>query len=406
MDLNTSGRILYVSMVDVSQPNGPGVNEREFMVSLLRKFGDRVHVLAPTPGTVCPDINVRQTTFYRNSSTRSPLGFLRRQFDVKNKLQRLLAEQSFDLVVARVGVLPLGFYLARRMNVPYAVKTFGAIQEFTNNSGLKGLICKSLGGLNLFLFRGIIDRALAVDTCTDVSFQLHEKEFGLSSDRLLFQENAANVERFHPQEISECRSALGIEHLDPVLGFVGGYPVDRGGMEMLDVASRLLGQYPRLGVVIVGGIGADRLRRRAKELGMEDRVIIPGQVPYDEIPRYVNSYDVCFALDRPDRFRRVGNSYQKVRQYLACGKPVITCIADDAALSRENLVESVDANDLDTMEAITRRFLGRDERARRLHAERAVTYARKYLSSEVALNRRVDFWNERLLKNNPLAKSA
>ena len=404
MNLNTSGRILYVSMVDVSQPDGPGVNEREFMVSLLRKFGERVHVLAPTPWAACPDINVRQTTFYRNSSKRSPLKFLLRQLDLKSKVQRLVnvklpAEQSFDLVVVRVGVLPLGFYLARRMHVPYAVKTFGAIQEFTRNTGLKGLVCKSLGGLNLFLFRGIIDRALAVDTCTSLSFQSHEKEFGLSPDRLLFQENAANVQRFRPQETSKCRSALEIGHFNPVLGFVGGYPVDRGGMEMLEVATRLLGRYPQLGVVIVGGIGADRLRRRAKELGIEDRAVIPGQVPYDEIPRYVNSFDVCFALDRPDRFRRVGNSYQKVRQYLACGKPVITCVSDDSALLRENLVESVDADNPDAIEAATRRLLGQTDTTRLHHAQRAVAYARKHLSTEAALNRRVDFWNERLFKN-------
>jgi hypothetical protein len=31
MDLKTNGRILYISSVDVSIGNGPGVNEREFI---------------------------------------------------------------------------------------------------------------------------------------------------------------------------------------------------------------------------------------------------------------------------------------------------------------------------------------------------------------------------------------
>ncbi len=42
----------------------------------------------------------------------------------------------------------------------------------------------------------------------------------------------------------------------------------------------------------------------------------------------------------------------------------------------------------------------------RKHAERAVAYARKHLSSEAALNRRVDFWNELIVPDTPLAKSA
>ncbi len=406
MNLHTTGTILYVSMVDVSFPNGPGVNEREFMASLFRKFGQRVHALVPTPWTDCADIRRSQTTFYRNPPRWSPLGFLLQQLELRNKMQRLLAQRSFDLIAARIAILPLGFCLADKANVPYAVKTLGPVQEFTRNRGLKGLVCKSLGGLNLLLLRKVIDQAAAVDACTELLLKSHESGFGLSSDRLFLLGNATNVGRFFPQDATEARSALQIEHLDPVLGFAGGYPSIRGGMEMLDVAKRLLGEYPKLGVVILGGRGADRLRSRASELGIADHAIIPGQVPYDEVPRYMNSFDICFGLDRPERFRRVGNSYQKVRQYLACGKPVITCMSDDSALLRENLVESVDADDLDAIEAITRKLLGRSQQARRLHAERAVAYARKHLSSEVALNRRVDFWNELILRDTPLAKSA
>ncbi len=406
MNLHATGTILYVSMVDVSVPNGPGVNEREFMASLFRKFGQRVHVLVPTPRNDCADIRPEQTTFYRNPFKWSPLGFLLQQLELKAKMQRLIAQRSFDLIAARVGVIPLGFWLADKANVPYAVKTLGAIQEFTRNRGLKGLVCKSLGGLNLFVFRKVIGRALAVDACTEQLLKSHQRQFGVPSDRLLLQGNATNIGRFFPREATEIRSALGIEHLDPVLGFAGGRPADRGGMEMLDVARRLLGEYPKLGVVILGGQGADRLRSRADELGISDRAIIPGQVPYDEVPLYMNSFDICFALDRSERFQRVGNSYQKVRQYLACGKPVITCMSDDSLSRWENLVESVDADDLDAIEAIARRFLGRSEQARRLHAERAVAYARKHLSCEAALNSRVDFWNELIARDMPLAKSA
>jgi glycosyltransferase involved in cell wall biosynthesis len=282
------------------------------------------------------------------------------------------------------------------MPVPYAVKTLGEIQGFMRNRGLKGLVCKTLGRLNWHLTRCFVQGAVAVDACTEKLLGQHYRSLRIPRGRLLKVENAANVQRFAPRDPKQSRAALQLEHLDPVLGYVGGFPVERGGLEMLEVAARLRRGYPRLGVVIVGEPGAERLRERARALGLEDCAVIPGRVSYDEIPTYVDSFDVCFAVDRPERFRRAGNSYQKIRQYLACGKPVVTCAEEDSFLLREGLAESVDVDDLSSVEAATRKLLARDEGRRRRHAARAVGYAREYLSTAAALNQRVDFWNRRL----------
>lgn len=396
IDLNHEGRILYVSMTDVSRADGPGVNEREFVLSLREKFGSRVHLLVPTPRHSCPEVNSGEVTFYRNPWKWNFIGLLRQQIQLNKKIRRLLARQSFDLIVVRVGVLPLGFYLARNTRVPYAVKSADDARGLTNNVGLKGLIARSLAPLNGFLTRGILERALAVDACTEPLLRLQEEEHLVPRERLLLVGNATNVQRFSPRSVRSTRSLIHADRFGPILGYAGGRPFEWGGAQMLEVASRLLKHYPRIGVVIVGAPGAARLRRQARKLGIGERVVIPGRVPYEQIPAYVNSFDVCFAFDDLDRFQRVGNSYQKVRQALANGKPVVTRAAADSFLVGQGFAEVVDPEDLDSIEKAVRRILARDETTRQLHATRAIAYARAHLSLETALNRRVDFWNKRL----------
>jgi len=396
IDLNHEGRILYVSMADVSRADGPGVNEREFVLSLREKFGSRVHLLVPTPRHSCPEVNSEQATFYRNPLKWDFIGFLRQQIQLNKNIRQLLARRPFDLVVVRVGVLPLGFFLARSTHVPYAVKSADDARGLTSIVGLKGLIARAIAPLNVFLIQRILDRALAVDACTEPLLRLQEEERLVPRERLLLVGNATNVERFAPRSVQSTRPLIDADGLDPILGYAGGRPSEWGGMQMLETASRLLQDYPRIGVVIVGAPGADCLRRQARKLGIEDRAVIPGRVPYEKIPAYVNSFDVCFAFDHLDRFQRVGNSYQKVRQALANGKPVITRAAADSFLVEEGFAEVVDPEDLDSIEKAVRRILARDETTRRLHATRAIAYAREHLSIQAALDRRVDFWNKRL----------
>jgi len=52
VDLTRKGAVLYISSVDISQPNGPGVNEREFVVFLSEKLGKRVSFILPKPENI------------------------------------------------------------------------------------------------------------------------------------------------------------------------------------------------------------------------------------------------------------------------------------------------------------------------------------------------------------------
>jgi glycosyltransferase involved in cell wall biosynthesis len=396
MNFQDKLRILYVSMADVSQPNGPGVNEREFLLSLYARLGTRMHALIPKPARPCTELDPSRTTFYRNPRRWDLVGFLLQQRELYRQIRYLSSASPFDLMVVRLSLLPLGCAWLGERTLPLAIKTLGEVQGFTQNRGLKGAIAKLLGPPNAALFQRIVKRAIAVDCCTERHYYDHLHDYALDPEKLLVVQNATNVTRFYPGPVRDARTTLGFNHFDPVIGFVGGSPAERGGMQMLELAVRLRDSFPRLGIVIVGKDTNGSLQRRARELHVEDRALITGEVAYEEVPTYIRAFDLGMALDRPSRWQLTGNSYQKVRQYLACGKPVVTCIEPESELVRQGFVQPVPADDLAAIEHAVRSLLARTSSTQEAFTERAARFAREHLSTELTLDQRLQFWGQRL----------
>ena len=72
------------------------------------------------------------------------------------------------------------------------------------------------------------------------------------------------------------------------------------------------------GLMIGDGDGIERLRRRAAELRVSDRLRFAGRVPYDQLPAHIAAMDVCLSTqtnDIPGQVRTTG----KLPLYLAAG---------------------------------------------------------------------------------------
>ena len=68
--------------------------------------------------------------------------------------------------------------------------------------------------------------------------------------------------------------------------------------------------------------GLEPLARYAAELGVSDRLVMPGYVTHEEIPRYVAAMDVCLPRQTNDS---VGwsRTTAKLPEYLACRRYVL-----------------------------------------------------------------------------------
>jgi glycosyltransferase involved in cell wall biosynthesis len=133
---------------------------------------------------------------------------------------------------------------------------------------------------------------------------------GVSPERVFVVPNAVDAERFEPVRPEDLASAppevvAALTDLEQrlsgtVLGYVGSVRAMEGVAELVRGAAEILRTGRDVSVLVVGD-GPDRkvLARLAEELGIADRVVLPGRVPHEHVAHYYRLIDV-FVVSRPD----------------------------------------------------------------------------------------------------------
>jgi glycosyltransferase involved in cell wall biosynthesis len=387
--------VLYVSAVDVSVGNGPGVNEREFIHAFHGAMGERAHFLVPRPTESVDDLSRQALTFCLPHRRYNPLLF---PFHVISQIRagsRLLRERHFDLLIVRIDVLPLvPFYLTRRHRLPYVIKTLGtgALNVLDEHGGCLG---KALAPLHRLLFRRLVAGALVADTDSQLHAEDLRRRLDQRDQKIVWIDNAVNTQRFFPSSQAAARRELGLAEFDPVIGYVGTRPWERGGAQLLEAAARLRAKHLRLGVVIVGaGKLVAAMKRRATELGLAERCHFAGYVPYRKIPLYMNSLDVGVSINLKPGWQL--NSELKVRQYLACGTPIVISPGSNEFVQAENFGTVVESEDLGAITQAIERWLALRPAEREAFSARAARYMHERLSMAAAIEQRICLWTERM----------
>jgi glycosyltransferase involved in cell wall biosynthesis len=395
-------RILYVSAKDIGRAEGAGINEREFVFALAKAVGDDAHFVVPRPtGPVDPVLSGLATY----TSARVGPGWWHFPISVVSQVRAafaLLRRRPFDLIVFRLDLMPVAAYLiARFAKTPVAVKSIGFGVAYILDKRL-GPLGKLLNKLNLALIRGVLRRATALDVCTDRYVEHFTTAFPVPAERVALIDNATNTETFLPKDQAACKASLGLQGFDPIVGFVGGHPSERGGAQIVEALPLLAKHHPNIGAVVVGhDRDLDKLRTRAKALGVEGRLKLPGQVAYAMVPDYINTFDVCVSFDRPEMVAKIGNASQKIRQYVACGKPVVACGGGNEFLKGQGLGSIVDGGDQALINSELERWLGKSAAERQQHASRARAFAVANLGVDSTIKQRLAFWGMRLGRRAP-----
>jgi hypothetical protein len=198
-------RILYVSSVDISKPNGPGINELEFVRILLKTFGDRVHLIIPKPESALK-LDPRIVTFVRPAH-----GFIgphtrhfMQQIEILRTMRSVISSEHFDLIVSRIGLLTFGLALySLTGKIPFVVKTLGdpTLKYLRRKKGVKGLVAKFIHYPHQWMFRYIVRRAIGVDACTSKLVARNRRICGIDEEKIIHIENVTNTERLNIQTL-------------------------------------------------------------------------------------------------------------------------------------------------------------------------------------------------------------
>ncbi len=106
-----------------------------------------------------------------------------------------------------------------------------------------------------------------------------------------------------------------------VVGFVGSLHVNSGpdffsGWELVEALARIPQELPIVAVVVGDGPGKARLEQT------KDRLRLIGRVPHEEIPLWLNVFDVALSTQTDDPIGW-GRTTAKLPEYLASGVAVV-----------------------------------------------------------------------------------
>jgi glycosyltransferase involved in cell wall biosynthesis len=177
----------------------------------------------------------------------------------------------------------------------------------------------------------------AVITSTGHAADLLVREFGCPARRITVVPDGVNVSTFCPPEpgsaravrVAALRARLGLPAGAPVVVYLGLLAEYQGLSLLLRAAQRVLAVEPDVHFLLLGFPGQDHYRGVADGLGIGQRVLLPGGVPYEEAADYLALGTVAVA---PKMSATEGNG--KVLNYMAMALPVV---AFDAPVNRELL---------------------------------------------------------------------
>lgn len=144
------------------------------------------------------------------------------------------------------------------------------------------------------------------------------------------------LERDEPEArlVSDCKRRLGLEGAF-VVGLMGSlvFSPKLGicyGWDLLQALAKLRDLNVR-GLVIGDGPGRGWLEARARELGVTERVVFAGRVPYEEVPLYLRLLDVALSTQTNNLAGRVRTT-GKLPEYMAAGRFMLASRVGEAAL--------------------------------------------------------------------------
>ncbi len=169
------------------------------------------------------------------------------------------------------------------------------------------------------------------DGVTVISRPLYERalNIGISPDNIAWIPSGVDVESFPVLDKQESRRDVAFPQDKYIMGFVGFSLWD---MQLLaDMFEIICQKRNDICLVVIGG-GVEEKQKdifRSK-FSLNNQVYLPGVVPFESIPKWLACCDVLL-LPLEDNRANQARLPNKLMDYLAAGRPVLTTNVGDAA---------------------------------------------------------------------------
>ena len=294
-------KILYFSPhphINMAAPSGPGTHIRE-VISALEKEGHEV-IRFIAGGETLQSTGPIQFRKHRWKQfvprifweTLRDLSMIRADLRIEKQLLGAILQHKPELIYERscYGMLA-GLRASKKTGVRYIVEMNAPYPEEKIKMQGSSLL-NFLGNRNE---KTQVHGAHKVIVVSSAMKQYLISKTDIADERVLVIPNAVNLEDVAVNEhhIDRLRSKLTLEKTNQVIGFVGSIFPYHGVDRMIEAFAAVQGDFRQARMIIVGdGEVLPALKKRAKELGLGDKIAFTGNVPHSEVYNYISLMDI------------------------------------------------------------------------------------------------------------------
>ena len=319
-------KILFIVYSDLSLEAGHTTHVKELAQNLERN-GNSITLIARMGGN--DNISVSKSYVYNRSSGDS---LFRKSFHFLLSLLLFL----FRILINTRHVDVIYFRNVKLGFIAVVLKTIFRKKMIFEANGLEymeqemrgvDLLNKTFSKILKFGEMITIKNSDKIISVTEKIKDVFLEEYKIKEAKVIVINNGVNIDLFTPiMDKGVIKKEIRIKNDEYVVGFIGTFKQWHGLEYLIKSASLVTKELPNTKFLLVGdGILKENCITLVKHTGLTDNFIFIDTVPYEEVPRYMNAFDVCAILKKKD----IPGSPLKLWEYMACGKPVIATNTED-----------------------------------------------------------------------------
>ena len=286
-------------------------------------------------------------------------------------IKKILIDYKIDIafVYSIVNNIKGTIRACNELNIPIIHRTFDVVHEIIVEKYMSNFVRKmekeSYPKLDLVIANTPFMKTWA-------------EEMGANNVIVIPQGVDTNIMKNLPKD-KELQKKYNINDNDKVVMYLGSILSHSGLDVIFNNMGKILKDIPEFRLLVVGdGPDLERLKQQSKQLGIYEKIIFTGFVPYKEVPRFCSLADLCINPFRMDGKYAFNDKLTPVKffDFLSCGKPVLatplqgtlydfpkesnTIIYESLDLFTDKMIELLKNHSLDEIGKRGREFVGKN----------------------------------------------
>ena len=286
-------------------------------------------------------------------------------------IKKILIDYKIDIafVYSIVNNIKGTIRACNELNIPIIHRTFDVVHEIIVEKYMSNFVHKmekeSYPKLDLVIANTPFMKTWA-------------EEMGAKNVIVIPQGVDTNIMKNLPKD-KELQKKYNINDNDKVVMYLGSILSHSGLDVIFNNMGKILKDIPEFRLLVVGdGPDLERLKQQSKQLGIYEKIIFTGFVPYKEVPRFCSLADLCINPFRMDGKYAFNDKLTPVKffDFLSCGKPVLatplqgtlydfpkesnTIIYESLDLFTGKMIELLKNDSLDEIGQRGREFVGKN----------------------------------------------